>query len=146
MQYPFLGRGWAFPPVFDRSVPGAQMLEEEADIASSLVVLLGTAQGERVMMPWFGCNLDELIYENLDTRIKTLVADKIESAILYHEPRIRLEKVAIEKSDVNEGILIISIEYTIKTTNSRFNLVYPYYIQEGTDIDMAITVNPLGEN
>ena len=98
------------------------------------------------MMPWFGCNLDELIYENLDTRIKTLVADKIESAILYHEPRIRLEKVAIEKSDVNEGILIISIEYTIKTTNSRFNLVYPYYIQEGTDIDMAITVNPLGEN
>lgn len=146
MQYPFLGRGWAFPPVFDRSVPGARMLEEEADIASSLVVLLGTAQGERVMMPWFGCNLDELIYENLDTRIKTLVADKIESAILYHEPRIRLEKVAIEKSDVNEGILIISIEYTIKTTNSRFNLVYPYYIQEGTDIDMAITVNPLGEN
>jgi uncharacterized protein len=146
MQYPFLGRGWAFPPVFDRNLPGAKMLEDEEDIASSLVVLLGTAQGERVMMPWFGCNLDELIFESLDTRIKTLVADKIESAILYHESRIRLEKVSIEKSDVNEGILLISIDYVVKTTNSRFNLVWPFYIQEGTDIDMAITVNPLGEN
>lgn len=146
MQYPFLGRGWAFPPVFDRNLPGARMLEDEADIASSLAVLLGTAQGERVMMPWFGCNLDELIYESLDTRIKTLVADKIESAILYHEPRIRLEKVSIEKSDENEGILLISIDYTVKTTNSRFNMVWPFYIQEGTDIDMAITINPLGEN
>ncbi|HHE32441.1 MAG TPA: hypothetical protein ENL07_07400 [Chlorobaculum parvum] len=146
MQLPFFGRGWAFPPAFDRNLPGVQMLEDEAEIASSLAVLLGTLQGERVMIPWYGCNLDELIFENLDTRIKTLVADKIESAILYHEPRIRLDKVSIEKSNENEGFLLISIDYTIKSINSRFNMVYPFYIQEGTDIDMAITVNPLGEN
>lgn len=146
MQLPFLGRGWAFPPAFDRNVPGVQMLEDEAEIASSLAVLLGTLQGERVMIPWYGCNLDELLFENLDTRSKTLVADKIESSLLYFEPRIRVEKVSIEKSDENEGILLVSIDYTVKSTNSRFNMVYPFYIQEGTDIDMAITVNPLGEN
>lgn len=146
MQLPFLGRGWAFPPAFDRSLPGVQMLEDEAEIASSLAVLLGTMQGERVMIPWYGCNLDELIFENLDTRIKTLVADKIESSLLYFEPRIRVEKVSIEKSNENEGILLVSIDYTVKSTNSRFNMVYPFYIQEGTDIDLAITVNPLGEN
>lgn len=146
MQLPFLGRSWAFPPVFDRNTPGARMLEDEENIASSLAVLLGTMQGERIMMPWYGCNLDELLFDNLDTRTKTLAADKIESAILYHEPRIRLEKVAIAKSNENEGILLVSINYLVKATNSRFNMVYPYYIQEGTDIDMAITVNPLGEN
>lgn len=146
MQLPFLGRGWAFPPEFDRNTPGARMLEDEKNIASSLAVLLGTMQGERIMLPWYGCNLDELIFENLDTRSKTLVADKIESSLLYFEPRIRVEKVSIEKSDENEGILLVSIDYTVKSTNSRFNMVYPFYIQEGTDIDMAITVNPLGEN
>lgn len=146
MQYPFLGRGWAFPPAFDRNVPSVQMLEDEAVIASSLAVLLGTLQGERVMIPWYGCNLDELLFENLDTRIRTLVADKIESSLLYFEPRIRVEKITISQHEKQDGVLLISIDYLIKATNSRFNMVYPYYIQEGTDIDLAITVNPLGEN
>ncbi|HEX7132227.1 MAG TPA: GPW/gp25 family protein, partial [Iamia sp.] len=84
----FLGRGWSFPPTFDRAVGGVQMLEHEADVASSLHILLSTARGERVMVPQFGCNLDELVFENLDTRMRTLMADKVEAAILYHEPRV----------------------------------------------------------
>jgi hypothetical protein len=98
MNRPFLGRGWKFPPTFDRVLPGVQMLEEEADIASSLEVLLTTAQGERVMLPQYGCNLEELLFEGLDTRMKTLMADKVESAILYHEPRIELESVRLDDS------------------------------------------------
>jgi hypothetical protein len=146
MQYPFLGRGWSFPPTFDRNVPGVEMLEEEKDIASSLEILLGTLQGERVMLPRYGCNLDELLFENLDTRMKTLMADKVESAILYHEPRVELEKVFLDDSAKLEGVVLISINYRVKTTNSRFNLVFPYYMQEGTDINLSATLNLLPDN
>ena len=137
----FLGRGWSFPPRFNRSLRSVEMLEQEADIASSLEVLLGTMRGERVMLPQYGCNLDELIFETLDTRMKTLMADKIESAILYHEPRIELEKVQLDDSPELEGVVLIEVIYRVKTTNSRFNFVYPFYKIEGTDINLATTLN-----
>ncbi|NTU58405.1 MAG: GPW/gp25 family protein [Chlorobiaceae bacterium] len=143
MELPFIGRGWSFPPTFDRSTAGVQMLDQEAEIASSLEVLLGTAQGERVMMPAYGCNMDELLFESLDTRIRTLMADKIESALLYFEPRIRVEKISIDESPELDGVVLISIDYQVKTTNSRFNMVFPYYRLEGTDINLPITVNSL---
>ena len=119
------------------------MLEQEADIASSLEILLGTRQGERVMLPQYGCNLDELLFESLDMRMKTLMADKIESAILYHEPRIQLEKVQLNDSRELEGVVLIEIIYRVKATNSRFNFVYPYYKLEGTDINLTTTLNLL---
>ena len=143
MNLTFLGRGWSFPPAFNRSIAGVEMLEEEADIASSLEVLLTTSQGERVMLPQYGCNLDELVFESLDTRMKTLMADKVESAILYHEPRIELEKVQLDDSRELEGVVLIDVIYRVKTTNSRFNFVYPYYKAEGTDINLTTTVNLL---
>ncbi len=146
MELPFLGHGWSFPPTFNRTTSGVEMLEGEADIVSSLEVLLGTAQGERVMLPQYGCNLDELMFENLDTRMKTLIADKVESAILYHEPRIELEKVFLEERVELDGVVLINIVYRVKTTNSRFNLVFPYYKQEGTDINLSATVNFLPDN
>jgi len=137
----FLGRGWSFPPKFNRSLRGVEMLEYEADVASSLEVLLGTMRGERVMLPQYGCNLDELVFESLDTRIKTLMEDKIESAILYHEPRIELEKVRIDDSRDSEGVVLIEVIYRIRTTNTRFNFVYPFYKLEGTDINLSTSVN-----
>lgn len=146
MDRPFLGRGWSFPPTFHRSLPGVEMLEQEADIASSLEVLLSTLQGERVMLPQYGCNLDELVFESLDTRMKTLMADKVESAILYHEPRIELESVRLDDSQELEGVVLIEVIYRVKSTNSRFNFVFPYYRLEGTDINLATTVNLLPDN
>jgi phage baseplate assembly protein W len=146
MDYSFLGRGWSFPPAFDTNFVGVRMLEQEADIASSLEILLSTRQGERVMLPQYGCNLDELLFENLDTRMKTLIADKIESAILYHEPRITLENVDLTETDGLEGIVLIEIVYRVKTTNSRFNFVYPYYRLQGTDINLTTTVNLLPDS
>ncbi|MFZ2448939.1 MAG: GPW/gp25 family protein [Methylovulum miyakonense] len=143
MGRPFLGRGWSFPPAFNFGTGGVVMLEEEADIVSSLEILLSTRQGERVMLPQYGCNLDELVFESLDTRMKTLMADKVESAILYHEPRIQLEKVQLYENRGLEGIVLIEVVYRVKATNSRFNFVYPYYKQEGTDINLTTTVNLL---
>ncbi|MEN6622492.1 MAG: GPW/gp25 family protein [Smithella sp.] len=143
MNNEFLGRGWSFPPAFNRNLAGVEMIEEEADIVSSLEILLSTAQGERVMLPQYGCNLDELVFESLDTRMKTLTADKVESAILYHEPRIELEKVRLDDTGELEGIVLIEIIYRVKSTNSRFNFVFPYYKLEGTDINLTTTVKLL---
>jgi phage baseplate assembly protein W len=146
MNGDFLGRGWSWPPEFLLNPPRVTMLEDEADIASSLQVLLSTIPGERVMQPLYGCNLTELIFESLDTRIKTLMADKIESSILYYEPRVTLESVVFDESQEMEGVVFINIVYRVKTTNSRFNFVYPFYKQEGTDINLTTTVNLLPEN
>jgi len=146
MKRQFLGQGWSFPPTFNRSVPGVEMLEEETDIASSLEVLLTTTQGERLMLPQYGCNLDEFVFESLDTRMKTLMADKVESAILYHEARIELERVHLDDSREVEGVLLIEVMYRVKSTNSRFNFVFPYYRLEGTDINLTTTINLLPDN
>ncbi|HRD81159.1 MAG: GPW/gp25 family protein [Saprospiraceae bacterium] len=140
MDRPFLGRGWSFPPAFNRSIPGVEMLEQEADIASSLEVLLSTMRGERVMLPQYGCNLEELLFENIDTRMKTLTADKIKTAILYHEARIKVEDVIVDDSRELEGVILIEVRYRVKATNSRFNFVFPFYKLEGTDINLAVRV------
>ncbi|MVM33495.1 hypothetical protein GO755_25890 [Spirosoma sp. HMF4905] len=143
MDLSFLGRGWSFPPTFNMRLSGVEMLEQEADIASSLEVLLTTIPTERVMLPDYGCNLQELLYESLDTTTKTLLEDKIESAILYYEPRIDLENVLLDSSRELEGVVLIEVTYTVRTTNSRFNFVFPYYIQEGSDINLTATLNLL---
>ncbi|MCI5208424.1 MAG: hypothetical protein D3910_06430 [Candidatus Electrothrix sp. ATG2] len=145
MDHAFIGKGWSFPPAFNNSTGGVEMLEGEADIALSLEILLSTRPGERLMQPEYGCNLDELMFEQLDTRIKTLMTDKVESAILYHEPRIRLERVYLDDSRGHEGVVVIEIVYQVKSTNSRFNFVYPYYKGEGTDINLTTTVRLLPE-
>lgn len=99
------------------------------------------------MVPQYGCNLDELVFEALDTRMRTLMADKIESAILYHEPRIDLEGVRLsdDAASTLEGRVLIEITYRVKTTNSRFNVVFPFYRDEGTDINLTTTVQLLPE-
>lgn len=117
------------------------MLEEDADVASSLEILLSTTPGERVLQPLYGCNLSELLFETLDARMKTLMADKVESAILYYESRVKLERVQLDDSLELEGVVRIELVYRIKSTNSRFNFVYPFYKNEGTDINLTTIVN-----
>jgi uncharacterized protein len=130
----FLGRGWGFPPEFNKGIKAVYMLEEEADIKSSLEILLSTRLGERIMVPNYGCNLDELLFKPLDLTLKTYVIDLIKTAILYHEPRIDVNKINIEPDNELEGILMINIDYTIRTTNSRKNMVFPFYKEEGNEL------------
>ncbi len=130
----FLGRGWSFPPEFNRGAQKVKMLEDEADIKSSLEILLSTRLGERVMVPNYGCNLDGLLFKPLNLTLKTYVTDLIKTAILYHEPRIDLNKVEIDPSDELNGVLLIKLDYTIRTTNSRKNMVYPFYKEEGNEL------------
>ncbi|MBV5348422.1 GPW/gp25 family protein [bacterium] len=130
----FLGRGWGFPPEFNRATKAVNMLEDEADIKSSLEILLSTRLGERVMVPDYGCNLDELLFKPLTLTLKTFVIDLIKTAILYYEPRIDLNKIAIDPTDELEGVLLINLEYTVRATNSRKNIVYPFYKAEGNEL------------
>ncbi len=140
----FLGRGWSFPPTFKREIPGVQMLEKEADVASSLEILLSTTLGERIMLPDYGCNLEELLFESLDTTMKTIIADKVETALLYHEPRIDVLKVTLNSEREMEGIVLIEVEYRIRSTNTRYNIVYPFYKTEGTDVNVVTTFSEVG--
>lgn len=125
----FLGVGWSFPPAFDNVGSQVQMLKGEDDIKSSLQVLLATRLGERVMQPLFGCNLDAMMFEQLDTTLKTEMRNLIEKAILYFEPRINVDKIDMESTEMN-GLIIITVDYTVRSTNTRGNLVYPFYLSE----------------
>ena len=130
----FLGTGWSFPPSFNKTLTCVEMTSNEEDIRSSLEILLTTRLGERVMQPSYGCNLDTLVFESLTETFKSYVRDLVKTAIIYHEPRIKLNSVELDDSRDLEGIILIIVDYTIRSTNSRFNYVFPYYKNEGTDI------------
>ena len=137
----FLGRGWSFPPTFEMSLQGVVMAEKNDDIQQSLQVLLTTAVGERLMEPKYGCNMDELVFESLDTATITLIKDKVHTSILYFEPRIDAQKIELNTDNLLEGVILIEIEYIVRATNSRFNFVYPYYRIEGTELTFLTTNN-----
>ncbi|MBL4605337.1 MAG: GPW/gp25 family protein [Flavobacteriaceae bacterium] len=129
----FLGTGWSFPPEF--KLKQVKMISNEEDIESSLHILLTTRLGERVMLPEYGCNLEELLFEGLNRTLITYVVELIKTAILYHEPRIDVLKIDISETDPLEGKLIVEIDYRIRATNSRRNMVFPFYREEGTEIN-----------
>ncbi|HEY1869961.1 MAG TPA: GPW/gp25 family protein [Chitinophagaceae bacterium] len=130
----FLGTGWGFPPTFSKNLVEVGMLSDEDDIRSSLEILLSTRQGERVLRPDYGCNLNELVFEPLTTTFKTYIKDLINTAILYYEARITVDKIELDDTGELEGRILISIDYTVRATNSRFNFVYPFYKNEGSEI------------
>ncbi|HTF20027.1 MAG TPA: GPW/gp25 family protein [Chryseolinea sp.] len=130
----FLGRGWAFPPGFSIEDASPIMVSEEADIQQSLIILLSTRLGERVVQPLYGSNLHAVVFDKLDKTTITFLRDSIESAILYHEPRIKLLDIQVISSSENEGKIGIDIVYLIRSTNTRSNLVFPFYLTEATDL------------
>ena len=132
-QSSFLGTGWSFPPTFDRGAKSVRMISDEEDIRSSLEILLSTQVGERVMQPKYGCNLDRLVFEPLDTSLQAYMKDLIRTAILYFEPRIILDDVRLEPFPL-EGRIDIQIDYTVAATNTRNNFVFPFYKEEGSEI------------
>ena len=132
-KYPFIGRGWSFPPKFNKSISSVEMLTDENDINSSLEILFSTTIGERIMQPKYGADLRNLLFDPLDTSLDAYIKDLIETAILYFEARIKLEDITLEVLQ-EEGILLIHLEYTIRSTSSRYNFVYPFYINEGTNL------------
>lgn len=131
----FLGRGWSFPPTFSNSgVDAIIMVENEIDITQSIEILLNTTVGERVMLPDYGCDLQAFLFESIDNTKINFLKTLISTAIIKYESRIDLHEVFIDSKEYLDGIMKIGLDYTIITTNTRFNLVFPYYKLEGTDI------------
>lgn len=129
----FLGTGWAFPPYFTKE-NGVEMVSREEDIRQSLFILLSTTPGERIFRFDYGCNIRRWVFEDMTLSNETLIIDCISDAVLYYEPRIDVERIWLDTGDMQEGILRISIDYRIRETNSRSNMVYPYYFMEGTNL------------
>ncbi|MEM6724968.1 MAG: GPW/gp25 family protein [Bacteroidota bacterium] len=130
----FLGRGWSFPPIFDEKTTSIRMVEEEEDISQSILLLLSTRPGERIMQPDYGCELHNLVFDKINADLVGKIEDFIATSILYYEPRVTLENVEVDPSDELNGLLNINLQYLIRKTNVRTNIVYPYYFIEGTNI------------
>lgn len=130
----FLGRGWNFPPTFRREWWGPEMLNGEEDVRSSIHIILATVTGERVMLPTFGCNLQPFLFDTMNISNVSLVEKIVMDALVLHEPRIIVDQV-VATVDQFEGKLDISVDYTVITTNTRYNYVYPFYVNEATNIE-----------
>ncbi|WP_424099635.1 GPW/gp25 family protein [Moorena producens] len=129
----FLGTGWSFPPTFNQDTGTVEMVSDEEDIVQSLEIILSTRPAERIMQPDFGCELSQFLFEEITQGLITGIRGTISDALLYHEPRIDVEEITIEESEL-EGLLLIIITYTVRVTNSRFNLVYPFYLNEAQTV------------
>jgi phage baseplate assembly protein W len=137
----FIGKGWSFPPQFDFSSKTVGMTEGEEDINNSLFILLSTVVGERVMNMTYGCNLDALVFESLDSSMITFIKSKIEKAILFYEARIELQNINMNTQNILEGVILIEIEYIVSATNNRYNFVFPFWKEEGTEIESIVRFN-----
>lgn len=126
----FLGIGLGFPLAIDDR--GAiTLVEHEQDIRQAIIIILGTNPGERVMRPDFGAGLKALVFEPVNTTTMALVQQRVEQALVSWEPRIDLEQVLVTSDTRLPNRLLISIDYRVRSSNTFYNLVYPFYLQEG---------------
>lgn len=131
----FLGTGWAFPPTFSLATGEALTVSDEDDIWQSLQILFNTSTGERVMLPDYGCNLRDYLFAPINVTLLSYLEELIRQGITLHEPRVRLLDLSIIPDDL-EGRLDITVTYIVRSTNTRFNRVYPFYYQEGTNVSI----------
>lgn len=127
----FLGEGWAFPPCLEPDGE-IEIVVYEEDIRQAILIILRTSRRERVMRPDFGAGLDDFIFEPLSETTKQLVRQRVEESLIDWEPRIIVEEVTVDVDQAALGKLLISISYRIRATNTLHNLVYPFYLQEGS--------------
>ena len=131
----FLGTGWGFPPSFDRASHRVRLVSDAADIAESIHLILATTPGERVMQPTFGCQLSRLVFEKIDSAMIAELNHLIYHALLDFEPRVNFLSADVLDREELDGAIHISVHYSIVITNTRHNLVFPYYLRgEGTNI------------
>lgn len=125
----FLGRGWKCPV----SIKNGEISSSggENSIRESIIIILTTAKGERAMRPDFGCEINELIFAQNDSSTASLIQFYIKEALLKWEPRVEVIDVLVTPDEDERYKLMINIVYMIKTTNTRDNLVYPFYLDRG---------------
>lgn len=129
-SYPaFLGRGWSFPPTFSAVVHTVAMADADNDIREALWIILSTSLGERIMLPTFGCDLISKVFTALTTTAANDIATLVTRAIIDWEPRVTVDNVVVTDATL-EGWIEIDISYTVRATNTRSNIVYPFFRME----------------
>jgi phage baseplate assembly protein W len=128
----FLGKGWKFPVEVDRA-GGVATAEDEAAIRQSIHVIIGTAPGERVMRPYFGCQIHELLYAPNNMSTASLAAHFAKEALTKWEPRIAEVEVQASPNDDEPNRLDLSVSYRVRSSNASRNLVYPFYLRRSDE-------------
>lgn len=131
MSSGFLGKGWKFPVQLDPVTGRFMMSDGEEDIAESLGIIIRTMQGERIMRPDFGGNLNNYVFALTDTTTLNLLQNDLLKAITTWEPRVEAVEVQVKTDPANPEKLMIHVQYIVRATNNLFNQVYPYYLSEG---------------
>lgn len=132
MAREFQGTGWKFPVQTD-ALGQIVLSQNEQDIKESVEIILMTTRGERVMRPEFGCGIRDLVFEPINVGTLALIEADIRESLTLFEPRIDVLEVKVysDKEDADQGKLRIEVRYRVRTTNSEFNLVFPFYLKEG---------------
>lgn len=129
----FLGIGWSFPVTPDSAGQDVARVEYEEDIRQAIRIILETSAGERVMRPDFGSGLQAMVFEPVNYTTLALVKQRVEQALVLWEPRIDVREVKVTANGPVRNRLDIEIGYQVRATNTFYNLVYPFYLQEGRE-------------
>lgn len=126
MSDEFIGAGWAFPLRTD-ATGGIALVAREREIEESIRLILGTAPGERPMRPEFGCRIHDEVFAEADAATAGRISIDVRAALRRWEPRITVEEVVVTLDPDDPSTLYIDVRYTVKSTNDRRNLVFPFY-------------------
>lgn len=129
----FLGRGLKFPLQVDSKTGKLALVEQEEDIREAIGIILRTGKGERVMRPEFGSNTMDYAFAPVSSSMTNSIAHELRLTLLEQEPRIREVEIRCEEMDQQNGAVIIHVGYTVRSTNNRYNHVYPFYVTEGSE-------------
>ena len=127
----FLGRGWKFPITIDKKTGRFVMSEYEEDISEAISIIIQTRRGERVMMSDFGCDIHDFVFGMTDYGTLSEMENVVHQSLIRWEPRIRDIKVEAKPKHDISGRVDIHISYTVRSTNNAYNMVYPFYLNEG---------------
>lgn len=126
----FLGTGWAFPVAVAPATGLIERTSYEEDIRQSVAIVLGTAKGERVMRPDFGCGIHDLVFAALSTQVIAQIETTVREALRTFEARIEVRAVEVGTRYLDQGRLDVVVDYEVRATNQTGNLVFPFYFQE----------------
>lgn len=127
MDIDFLGVGWAVPTKLEKGQ--IQMAKYEERVRQSILTILSTAKGERVMRPDFGCGIHERVFAPNSLGTVGQIVSDVRDALIEWEPRIDILDVDTIADRQQPNVILIQVNYQIRTTNNIFNLVYPFYLQ-----------------
>lgn len=130
-QYEFLGTGFQFPVEADPVTGRIMETSGESDIIQAISMILMTQKGERVMRPEFGCDIHSYLFDTTDYQTLRMMERAVTESLVRWEPRIRDIEVSAEISEEAEEKILIRISYVVRSTNNPYNLVYPFYLNEG---------------